>query len=132
MGIRSSNSGQFTKGVPRDPRIAKGGKRPGAGRPTNAKREAKKLVMKLGMELAKKYLEDHLLPIMDSYIAAAGGPGKGKARKFDAATNRHAVERVIGPAPRSLILDMQDTVETFFDKVEKVISGKENKEDQDE
>jgi len=91
----------------------KGGKRRGSGRPTKAKEEAKKLVKKLVFDMAKQYLEDHFLPIMEAYVALASGVN----RKLDPATCRHAVERAIGPAPRTLHLDLQDSIESFFDRV---------------
>ena len=116
-------NGRFTNGN----RFAKGGKREGAGRPTNLEQELKGLAQeakRLAVESDKKYLEDHLRPILDTYISLATGKPCGKARcKLDPATTRHAVERFIGPAPRSLILDLQDSVETFFDEVEAMARG---------
>lgn len=93
------------------------------GRPTKAKAEAKRLaadVKKLAADMAKKYLEDRLKPILDAYLSLATGQRVGHhRRKLDPATVRHAVERFIGPAPRSLVLDLQESVETFFDQIEK-------------
>ncbi len=108
----------FSKG--QDPR-RKDPREAGArgGRPTKFQQEIKRLAA----ELAKKYLEDHLKPVLDTYISLATGKPCGKARrKLDPATCRHAVERFIGPAPRSLILDLQETVESFFEQVEKMES----------
>lgn len=87
------------------------------GRPTKLQQEIKRLAT----DMAKKYLEDHLKPILDTYISLATGSPSGKKRcKLDPATTRHTVERFIGPAPRSLILDLQDSVESFFEQVEKM------------
>jgi len=97
------------------------------GRPTRAKLEARKLAA----DMVKKYVEDRLKPIVDAYIAAATGKRCGDSRRrFDNATNRHAMERFLGPAPRTLTLDLQDTVESFFEKVmEEAGEGEEeNKE----
>lgn len=94
------------------------------GRPTKLEQEVKRLAA----EYAKKYIEDRLRPILDTYISLASGEPCGKARcKLDPATCRHAVERFIGPAPRSLILDLQDSVESFFEQVEKM--GSEESEE---
>ena len=92
------------------------------GRPTKAQAEAKRLAS----DLAKKYLEDRLRPILDTYVALAmGGKSGRKKRRLDPATTRHYVERFIGPAPRSVILDLQESIETFFDEVEAMARGKE-------
>ena len=110
-----ARKGQFKS---HDPRSGKGGKRRGAGRHSNAKREAKKMVKKLALDLVKQYLEDYFKPIMDAYISLASGQKvNGVQRKLDPATCRHAVERAIGPAPRTLHVDLQDSIETFFDRV---------------
>ncbi len=109
-------------------KVGKGGKRnPPGGRPTKVQQE----VNRLAADMVKKYIEDRLRPIMDTYISLASGEPCGRARrKLDPATCRHAVERFIGPAPRTLTLDLQDTVETFFDRVmEEAGEGEEeNKE----
>lgn len=106
-------------------------KRRRGGRPNRAEAEAKRRdaeVKRLAAELAKKYLEDHLKPILDAYISLATGMKVGNhRRKLDPATTRHAVERFIGPAPRALILDFQESVETFFEEMEKA-NGKESGE----
>jgi len=87
------------------------------GRPTKAQAEAKRVAA----DEAKKYLEGKLKAILDTYLSLATGQRAGKKRrKLDPATTRHAVERFVGPAPRSLILDLQDSVESFFEQVEKM------------
>lgn len=96
-------------------------KRHGGRRPTNAEREIKVEAKRLAADSAKKYLEGKLKEILDTYLALATGKAIGKKRrKLDPATTRHAVERFVGPAPRSLILDLQDTVESFFEEIEKL------------
>lgn len=112
---------RFKKGQ-KNPKARENGKK--GGRPTKLQQEVKRLAA----DAAKKYLEDHLKPIMDAYISAASGKRCGRfKRKFDPATCRHAMERFIGPAPRSLILDLQDSVESFFEQVEKM--GSEESEE---
>ena len=106
---------------------SRGGTKGNRGRPTDVKRKAKRLAA----EFARKYVEDRLKPIMDAYISLATGQRVGNSRrKLDPATCRHAVERFLGPAPRTLHLDLQETVETFFDRVmEEAGEGEEeNKE----
>jgi len=96
-------------------KLSKGGTRGNrGGRPSKVKLEARKLAA----DMIKKYIEDHLRPIADAYLSAADGNRHGNSRrKFDNATNRHVIERFLGPAPRTLTLDLQDTVESFFEKV---------------
>ncbi|MCH8056130.1 MAG: hypothetical protein IH857_08290 [Deltaproteobacteria bacterium] len=102
---------QFLKGNKFSPGGKKGNK---GGRPSKAKLEA----LKLAADMVKKYVEDRLKPIVDAYISAATGQRCGNSRRrFDNATNRHAIERFLGPAPRTLTLDLQDTVESFFEHV---------------
>ena len=90
------------------------------GRPTKAQAEQKRL----SAELTRKHLEDRLRPVLDTYFSLATGDKAGnKRRKIDPATCRHYVERFIGPAPRSLIVDMQETIESFFEKVQAMDEG---------
>ena len=93
-------------------KLAKGGKRnPPGGRPTKVQQKVKRLVA----ELTKKYLEDHLKSILDSYISLATGQRVGNSRrKLDPATCRHAVERFLGPAPRTVNVDLQESIEPFL------------------
>ncbi len=91
-----------------------GRQNPPGGRPTKLQQEVKKLAA----DMVKKYIEDRLKPVVDAYLASATGKRHGDhRRKFDSATNRHVIERFLGPAPRTLTLDLQDTVESFFEKV---------------
>ena len=97
-----------------------GRQNPPGGRPTKAQTELKKLAA----DHVKRYIEDRLKPIIDAYISLATGQRMGNSRrKLDPATCRHAVERFVGPAPRTLTLDLQDTVESFFEKVQAMDEG---------
>ena len=91
-----------------------GRQNPPGGRPTKLQQEVKKLAA----DYVKKYIEDRLKPIVDAYISLASGEPCGRARhRLDSATVRHVIERFVGPAPRTLTLDLQDTVESFFEHV---------------
>jgi len=91
-----------------------GKQNPPGGRPTKVMVEARKLAV----ELAKKHLEQYLRAVLDTYAASATGQTcGGRRRKYDSANLRHFVDRFVGPAPRTLNLDMQDTVESFFEHV---------------
>lgn len=118
---------RFTKGN----KLAGRRKNRRGGRPNRAEAQEKRLeaeVKRLAADLAKKYLEDHLKPILDTYISLASGSPSGKKRcKLDPATTRHYVERFVGPAPRSLVLDLQESVETFFEQIEKMSCKEEGK-----
>ena len=113
-----ARKGQFK---PHDPRFGKGGKRnPPGGRPTKAQQQVKELVKKLALDMAKHYLEKNFKPIMNAYLSLASGVKiDGVLKRLDPATCRHAVERAIGPAPRTLNVDLQDSIESFFDRVVK-------------
>ncbi len=105
------------KPFPQGNKLYRRRKREGGGRPTNAQREMKRVAA----DTAKRYLEGRLKEALDQYLAACGIKiGKKRIKKADPATLRHYVERFIGPAPRSLILDLQDSVESFFEQVEKM------------
>jgi len=96
-------------------------KRNRGGRPSKVKAEA----AKLAADMVKKYIEERLKPAVDAYLASATGKRHGNhRRKFDSATNRHLIERFVGPAPRTLTLDLQDTVESFFEHVMDEDEGK--------
>ncbi len=106
-----------------------GKQNPPGGRPTKEQAE----LNKLAADYVKKYIEDRLKPIVDAYISLASGERSGNSRrKLDPQTTRHAVERFIGPAPRTLTLDLQDTVESFFEKVEKFGLEQEQGKDAEE
>ena len=99
----------------------KGGRRDMKGKVhpmSKARREASSLVDRLAFDMAREHLENAFMPIMNAYIGlATGGKAGRKPSRLDAATCRHAVERALGQAPRTVTLDMQDTIESFFDKV---------------
>lgn len=99
-----------------------GKQNPPGGRPTKVQQEANRLAA----DMAKKYIEDRLKPVVDAYLSLGSGQRVGdKRRKLDPATVRHIVERFVGPAPRTLTLDLQDTVESFFEKVMNEGGGEE-------
>ena len=86
------------------------------GRPTKVQQEVKRLAA----ELAKKYLEDRLKPVLDVYFALATGEQTGKTRrKLDPATCRHYVERFVAPAAKTLTLEMHNNAEWFYDKIQR-------------
>ena len=92
-----------------------GRQNPPGGRPTKLQQEVKKLAA----DMVKKYIEDRLKPVVDAYLASATGKRHGDhRRKFDSATNRHVIERFLGPAPRTVTLDLAETIESFFEKVQ--------------
>jgi len=65
-------------------------------------------------------LETHFKPIMNAYLSLASGVEvDGIRKRLDPATCRHAVERAIGQAPRVLSVDLQDSIESFFERVVK-------------
>lgn len=102
-------------------RASKGNK---GGRPSKIKVEMRRLAA----DMLKKFLEDNLRSVAEAYLSAADGKRHGDhRRKFDNTTNRHMVDRFLGPAPRTLTIDMQDTVESFYEKV--MIEGKKEIED---
>ncbi len=113
---------------PKNHKFSKGGTKGNkGGRPTKVQQEANRLAA----DMVKKYIEDRLRPIVDAYLSLASGERVGNSRrKLDPATVRHVIERFVGPTPRTLTLDFQDTVETFFDKVMKEAGEgeEENKE----
>lgn len=98
-------------------KAAKGGRRtPSGGRPSKEQVALKRLAA----ENTKKYIEGKLKTIVDAYISLATGQRCGNSRKkLDPATCRHAIERFLGPAPRTLTLDLAETVESFYEHVQK-------------
>ena len=107
-----------------------GRQNPPGGRPTKEQAE----LNKLAADYVKKYIEDRLKPIVDAYISLASGEPCGRARrKLDPATCRHVIERFLGPAPRTLTLDLAETVEAFFEQVmvEAGAGGEESREPDD-
>lgn len=96
-------------------------KNPKGGRPTKKQKE----IEKLAAELLMRALEERLRTVVDVYWALATGakvPGKRKV-KLDPATTRHYIERFAAPAARTLNLNVQKSVEDFYDEVEKRMAG---------
>jgi len=99
-------------------KYGKGGARDMTGKGmTKAKREASSLVNRLAFDMAREFLEDSFKPIMLAYLGLATGGKAGRKLRLDPATCRHAVERALGQAPRTVTLDMQDSIESLFEKV---------------
>jgi peptide subunit release factor 1 (eRF1) len=103
-------STRFTKGNEAEKRR----KHRRGGRPTRTQAQLKKLAA----DMVKKRLEDGMGSIVDTYISLATGmPVGDKSCRLDPATTRHAIDRFVSQAPRSLTLDLHDTVESFFGHV---------------
>src|SRR5882724_2385718 len=98
--------------VSHDPRSGKGGKRPGAGRPSK-EAQLKKLQ---AAELARALLEAEIEPILREYARLAKG---GLMRKGQSPqTTRHAVERWLAPAKASLQIDAKISFEELIRDLE--------------
>jgi len=118
-------------------KYGKGGNHGGPRPLTKAKREAMSLRDRLAFDMAREFLENSFKPIMVAYLGLATGGKAGRKLKLDPATCRHAVERALGQAPRTVTLDMQDSIESLFEKVlqhggkEKAIDVTEEGEDKE-
>ena len=62
--------------------------------------------------------EDSFLAELETGLAQIGVLFLGKSGDFDNATNRHVIERFLGPAPRTVTLDLAETIESFFERVQ--------------
>jgi len=68
--------------------------------------------------MVKKRVEDGLGSIVDTYISLATGMHVGDKRcKLDPATTRHAIDKFLGAAPRNLVLDIHETIESFYAQI---------------
>ena len=96
------------KPFPKGNKLAKGGKRPGAGRPTN---EAV-AVKKLAADMMREYIEKHAQELIEKYVEIA---------KEDPATLRHVIERYLPPAKTEIEAAPRHNViiETFDPNVER-------------
>lgn len=81
-------------------KLAKGGKRDGAGRPPKQRTEVKRLAQ----DIAREYIAAHVEPILETYVGLAAGKvverinENGKVElelKVDPATTRHAVDKLL-------------------------------------
>jgi hypothetical protein len=81
-------------------KFAKGGKRPGAGRPTKEQQEIKKQAA----EVAREFIETHVQKFLDSYLDLAAGKVIERLDKdgnvvklvmLDPATVRHAIDKIL-------------------------------------
>jgi hypothetical protein len=92
-------------------RQAKGGKREGAGRPTNQEQAAKKVAA----ERAHERIEAEVDEVMDEYVRLAKG---GKVKKGSSPQMiRHCVERWLPPARQAKDLTV-DSPEEFYRALE--------------
>src|SRR5258706_6697290 len=90
-----------------------GGKENGSkgGRPTKSQQELKRFTA----EIAKKYLEERLEPVLDAYISLASGQRSGDVKyKLDPATCRHFVERFVSPAIKPINASRDKSIEDFY------------------
>jgi hypothetical protein len=102
--INGKSMAKFEKGH----KLAKGGKRDGAGRKTNERKEAEKLVA----DIVREYTEKNLKPVLETYVGLAAGQvvefktKKGKKIKFrldvDPATTRHYIDKFLPAAKQQL------------------------------
>lgn len=85
---------------------AKGGKRPGSGRPSKDRARIKKAAA----EIAKAYIEKHIEPVLKAYLQLAGGrmvkhhnteDGRvlWEENEVDAPTLRHYIDKLV-PSPK--------------------------------
>jgi hypothetical protein len=92
-------------------KLAKGGKRTGAGRLTNQKAAAKKLVA----EMVRDYVEKHVRPVLETYRKNAVGhyekrwtegkdPKEYEVWVVDAATTRHWIDKFLPAAKQEIAL----------------------------
>ena len=97
----------------------KGGARPGSGRHSNIKREAKKMAE----EIARDYIEKNLKPVLQAYLRLAIG---GKARRLnektgkvvsvdveaDGATLRHYLDKIL-PSKQDVDFNLSGSVNIY-------------------
>lgn len=73
-------------------KLAKGGARPGAGRPKKKDIE----IRKAAAELAREFIEQHAEPVLNAYLGLATGEKVGRRKfKIDPATTRHVVDKLL-------------------------------------
>jgi hypothetical protein len=104
------HSGHF-KPAGQDPRRGKGGKRKGAGRPTNEEKQQRLIAA----ERARERIEAEVDAIVDEYTRLAKG---GKVKKGSSPTTiRHCVERWI-PAARQGVEVNVNSPEKYFKAIQ--------------
>ena len=72
----------------------------------------------LAEEKAKEFIGQFLQPILETYIALAGG-GKMKGVKVDPATVRHAIDKFVKDPPRETPGAGELTVEDLMEELER-------------
>ena len=114
--INGKSTVKFQKGN----KQAKGGKREGAGRPTNEAQAEKKGAA----ILARERMEARVDAVMDEYLRIAEG---GRVKKGSSpATIRHFVERLIAPA-RSALDVAVGTPEEFYRAIQQARRARSEK-----
>jgi hypothetical protein len=98
--------------VSHDPRSGKGGKRPGAGRPS---KEATKKKLQAA-EIARAMLEAEIRPIVREYVRLARGGVMKKGQSPQ--TTRHCIERWIPAAKQFLQVDVKTGFEALILQLE--------------
>jgi hypothetical protein len=98
-----------------------GRQNPPGGRPTKTQQEIKKAAK----EIAQEYIETHIKPIMDTYLALAAGKvverktSKGKKQfvlEVDPSTTRDAVGKLL-PAAKQTIAIEGGTIDSLIAKL---------------
>lgn len=81
------------------------------GRPSKEKAEAKAMAK----EMVVDWLQRHLRPVLDTYLALATGARVGNIRrKLDPATCRHFIERFVPPATKTININEDLSCEAFY------------------
>ena len=121
--------GQFQK----ENKFGKGGARKG----TEPKTKIEKLIQEAAQDIARKFIEDNIIPVLQTYFQLAKGR-KVKHRsattgrilwteyEADAARTRHFVERLV-PAARQGIDIAMGTPEEFYRAIQDARRDHENK-----
>jgi hypothetical protein len=118
-------------------KLAKGGRRnPPGGRPTKQAQEIKKLAA----EISRDYIEKHIGPIMETYVALAAGKVVERKTedgqkifelKVDPQTTRDAVNKFLPPAKQEIGIDakMNDSrAQEIREYVHVIMRSKEGRE----
>lgn len=93
----------------KDNKLAKGGKREGAGRHSNEKKK----VLEAAADIAKGFIEENIKPVLKVYLQLAGGrevkhynQQSGDhiytENEVDTPTLRHYVDRLVAPAKQEI------------------------------
>jgi hypothetical protein len=98
--------------------LAKGGKRAGAGRKTNEKKE----IELRAAEIAKKFIEDHCCEVLETYLKNAAGHWEKRYTESgqeyevfvsDPASTRHWIDKFVPTAKQEVDLNVNGSVEIY-------------------